>query len=95
MDRFFFNTKSFNIPKIAKFLKNGPIFQENPYKWPFSAKITFKMDRGFEARAAHPYPTQIWVPLPGLFPKHPGPKHGFYFKGVLHYYPKIYSFRSY
>ena len=30
-------------PKIAKFLKNGPIFQELPLKWvPFSAKITLK-----------------------------------------------------
>ena len=47
-------------PKIAKFLKNGPIFQEKSLKMgTLSAKITLKMGRGFEARAAHPCPTQI------------------------------------
>ena len=55
-------------PKIAKFLKNGPIFRKilkNEY--PFLPKSPLKMGRGFEARAAHPCPTQIWVP-PGALP---------------------------
>ena len=59
-------------PKIAKFLKNGPIFQakilENGY--PFLPKSPLKMGRGFEARAAHPCPTQIWVPPPGVIHPH-------------------------
>ena len=57
-------------PKITKFLKNGPIFQKilkNGY--PFLPKSPLKMGRGFEARAAHPCPTQILVPPP------PGPIH--------------------
>ena len=36
-----------------KNLKNG---------YPFLPKSLLKMGRGFEARAAHPCPTQIWVP---------------------------------
>ena len=40
-------------PKIAKFLKNG---------YPFLPKSPLNMGRGFEAWAAHPCPTQIWVP---------------------------------
>ena len=48
-------------PKIVKFLKNGPIFQEKNLKngYPFLPKSPFKMGRGFEAQAAHPCPTQI------------------------------------
>ena len=38
-----------------KILKNG---------YPFLPKSPIKMGRGFEARAAHPCPTQIWVPPP-------------------------------
>ena len=51
-------------PKIVKFLKNGNIFQEKILKngYPFLPKSHVKMGRGFEARAAHPCPTQIWVP---------------------------------
>ena len=40
-----------------KMLKNG---------YPFLPKSPLKMGRGFEARAAHPCPTQIWVPPLGL-----------------------------
>ena len=36
-----------------KILKNG---------YPFLPKSPLKMGTGFEARAAHPCPTQIWVP---------------------------------
>ena len=56
-------------PKIAKFLKNGPFFQEKNLKngYPFLPKSPLKMGRGFEARAAHPCPTQIWVPPPPGF----------------------------
>ena len=36
-----------------KILKNG---------YPFLPKSPLKMGKGFEARAAHPCPTQIWVP---------------------------------
>ena len=36
-----------------KILKNG---------YPFLPKSPLKMGRGFEAWAAHPCPTQIWVP---------------------------------
>ena len=39
-----------------KILKNG---------YPFLPKSPLNMGRGFEARAAHPCPTQIWVP-PGV-----------------------------
>ena len=54
-----------------KFLKNGPIFQEKNLKngYPSLPKSPLKMGRGFEARAAHPCPTQIWVtppPPPGF-----------------------------
>ena len=38
-----------------KILKNG---------YPFLPKTPLKIGRGFEARAAHPCPTQIWVPPP-------------------------------
>ena len=50
-------------PKITKFLKNGPIFQEKNLEngYPFLPKSPLKMGRGFEAREAHPCPTQIWV----------------------------------
>ena len=55
-------------PKITKFLKNMPIFEGKSLKWlPFLAKITLKDGYGFETRAAHPCPTQIWVP-PGVTP---------------------------
>ena len=39
----FLGFRKAKTPKIAKFLKNGPIFQEKSLKWvPFSAKITLK-----------------------------------------------------
>ena len=51
-------------PYIAKYLKNWPIFLRKILKdgYPFLPKPPLKMGRGFEAREAHPYPTQIWVP---------------------------------
>ena len=50
--------KSWNFWKIGP--KRPYFYTSNPLKWvPFLAKIT-----GFEAWAAHPCPTQIWVPPP-------------------------------
>ena len=51
-------------PKIAEFWKNRPIFEGKSLKngYPFWPKSPLKMGMGFEARAAHPCPTQIWVP---------------------------------
>ena len=49
--------------KIAKFWKNRPFWRKilkNGY--PFWPKSPLKMGMGFEAWAAHPCPTQIWVP---------------------------------
>ena len=60
-------------PKIAKFLKNAgekwDYFSRKILKngYPFLLKSPLKMGRGFEARAAHPCPTQIWVPSRGCF----------------------------
>ena len=54
--------------KIAKFLKNGPIFQDKSLKMGTlfcQNHAPLKMGKGFEAQAAHPCPTQIWVPPPG------------------------------
>ena len=45
-----------------KILKNG---------YPFLPKSPLKMGRGFEARAAHPCPTQIWVPPRGSYHAEP------------------------
>ena len=58
--------------KIAKFLKNRPkmaLFSRKILKngYPFWPKSPLKMGMGFEAWAAHPCPTQIWVP-PGSRP---------------------------
>ena len=51
-----------------KILNNG---------YPFLPKWPLKMGRGFEARAAHPHPNQIWVPpvgpwwpLPDIWPSY-------------------------
>ena len=56
--------------------ENCEIFEKYAYFWrkilknwyPFWPKSPLKMGMGFEARAAHPCPTQIWVPPtpPGL-----------------------------
>ena len=62
-------------PQIAWFLENPEnrgIFEKKAYFWrkilkngyPFWPKSPLKMGMGFEARAAHPCPTQIWVPPP-------------------------------
>ena len=56
--------------RMAKTPKNHGIFEKYAYFWrkilkngyPFWPKSLLKMGMGFEARAAHPCPTQIWVP---------------------------------
>ena len=56
----------FRACEYLKILKNGPVFQEKSLKWIpylFLPKWPLKMDMGFEARAAHPRPNQIWVPM--------------------------------
>ena len=55
--------------KSRKFWKIGLFLKENPKNgYPFWPKSPLKMGMGFEARAAHPCPTQIWVPPPGVSP---------------------------
>ena len=51
----------FRMAKTLKVLKNGPSFQEKSFKMGtlFCQISPLKMGRGFEARAAHPCPTQI------------------------------------
>ena len=64
----FWDFRMMKTLKITKFVKNGPIppqkksltmgtlFAKMTPKWPLN------MGRGFEARAAHSHPNQIWVP---------------------------------
>ena len=51
-------------PKIVEFLKNRPIFEGKSLKIGTLSgqNPPLKMGMGFEARVAHPCPTQIWVP---------------------------------
>ena len=54
-------------PKNRKISEKWAYFSRKNLKngYPFLPKSPLKMGRGFEAQAAHPCPTQIWVPPRG------------------------------
>ena len=69
----FLTEPKFSGFRMAKNPKNHEIFEKWAYVsrkiltngYPFLPKSPLKMGKGFEVQAAHPCPTQIWVP-PGL-----------------------------
>ena len=66
----FLTEPKFSSFRMAKTPQNCEIFEKWAYfsrkllknGYPFVPKSPLKMGKGFEAQAAHPCPTQIWVP---------------------------------
>ena len=66
----FLTEPKFSGFRMSKNPENSEIFEKWAYFWrkilkngyPFLPKSPLKMGRSFEARAAHPCPTQTWVP---------------------------------